>query len=428
VQYAFGADPAGLGWENPQNTRRISQEIRLSHDGSQWSWIAGLFYERVHDHWDFKARLADYESTNSFQYWVTHPYYPADPTPGSSYNTYWNNNNKTKTDQYATFGELTWHLNDQWNFTAGARWFQHKRDREYFVAQPANNELQREHPVERTSDITFKGNIQYRIDDERMVYALYSEGFRNGGGNIVRPGAVLPAEFDPDFLQNYEVGFKSRWLDQRVQVNITAFHMAWDDFQTEVTDPGPLFAAMVVNAGDATVDGLEVDLSTVPVEGFDVGVNFTVLNGELDEDLIVPDDPDDPDDAPILLAGDGARLPITPEFKMAAWAQYTWQRQMLGGNPYVRLSYSFQGDGLNDLGCDPSATLPDCTMDSYAIADAMIGLEGDTWEASFFVDNLGDEQAELYVDTVAGDLSTRYAIVNRPREYGLRFMKKWGSQ
>jgi outer membrane receptor protein involved in Fe transport len=439
VQYAFGADPAGLGWDQPQNTRRISQEIRLSHDGTQWSWIAGLFYEHLHDHWDFKARLEDYESTGSFAYWVT--YYSADPTPGSSYNTYWNNNNKTKTDQYAAFGELTWHLDDQWNFTAGGRWFTHKRDREYFVAQPANNELQREHPVERTSDLLFKGNIQYRIDDERMIYALYSEGFRNGGGNIQRPGAVLPAEFDPDFLQNYEVGFKSRWLDERVQVNITAFHMAWDDFQTEVEDTGRLFATMVVNAGDATIDGLEVDLSAVPVEGLDVGVNFTVLNAELKDDLIVPDDPNNPDDPnsdtddpnneaddePETLATDGARLPITPEFKMAAWAQYTWQRQMLGGSPYVRLQYSFQGDGLNDLGCDPSsAALPDCTMDSYGIADAMIGLEGDTWEASFFVDNLGDEQAELYVDTVAGDLSTRYATVNRPREYGLRFMKKWG--
>lgn len=420
VNYAFGADPVGLGWDNPQNTRRISQEVRLSHDGPQWSWIAGLFYEHLHDHWDFKARIADYESTNSFGYWLTNPYYTA--VPGTSDNAYWNNNNKTKTDQFATFGELTWHLNDQWNFTAGGRWFTHKRDREYFVAQPANNELQRDHPVERTSDVTVKANIRFQIDDSRMVYALYSEGFRNGGGNIVRPGAVLPAEFDPDFLQNYEIGLKSRWFDERLQLNVTAFHMEWDDFQTEVTDPGPLFAAMVVNAGDATIDGAELDLSAAPVEGLDLGLNLTVLNGELDEDLIVPDDPADPADAPILLAAEGARLPITPEFKTAAWVQYTWQARLLGGNPYARLQYSYQDDALNDLGCASA----DCTMDSYSIADVRVGLESDTWEASLFVDNLTDEQAELYVDHVAGQFSTRYATVNRPREYGIRFMKKWG--
>jgi hypothetical protein len=62
-------------------------------------------------------------------------------------------------------------------------------------------------------------------------------------------------------------------------------------------------------------------------------------------------------------------------------------------------------------------------MDAYKIIDARLGLEGEdgAWELSLFVDNLTDERAELYKYVVPEGAVT----VNRPREYGLRFMKRW---
>jgi hypothetical protein len=62
-------------------------------------------------------------------------------------------------------------------------------------------------------------------------------------------------------------------------------------------------------------------------------------------------------------------------------------------------------------------------MDSYSITDLRFGLEsvnGD-WELALFVDNLTDEHAQLYKYEVPFGAIT----VNRPREYGITFMKKW---
>ncbi len=420
-QYAFGPDPVGLGWRQVQNTSRFSQEFRLSHAGEKWAWLAGLFYENFDDQWDFRSQIEDFESTKAFlDFWE--PLYGA--VPGTSEETFYRINNHTKTEQIAAFGELTYVLDDQWSFIAGGRWFTHERDRRFQIFQPANRLAQDDNPVKRTDGIAKKASVRYRFNDQRMAYFLYSEGFRNGGANIVRPGAVLPREFDPDKLKNYELGFKSRWLGGRLQANLALFHMTWKDFQTEVSDPGPLFASMVINAGDAEIDGAEFDLSVRPIDGLDLGVNVGVLDAKLTEDIVLPPDADGYE---AVIAFDGARLAISPELKMAAYAQYTWPQQMFGGNFYARAQYSYNGDALNDLECDPAADCsPHQTMASYSIVDAKIGIEGvdGEWEISLFVDNLTDEQAELYKFNVPPGAIT----VNRPREYGIRFMKKWSGK
>jgi outer membrane receptor protein involved in Fe transport len=417
TNYAFGPDPVGLGWWQDQKTERFSQEFRLSKEGPKWSWLAGVFFESFDDDWEYRSQMDDFESTNAWlDYWQ--PYYGAEA--GASENTFYRINNHTKIEQYAAFGELTYQLDDQWSFIVGGRWFSAERDRQFRLSQPADVVLQDENPVKRTDDFAKKASVRYRFDDQRMMYALYSEGYRNGGENIVRKGAVLPREFSPDKLKNYEIGFKSRWLDGRLQANLAVFHMAWDDFQTELSDPGPLFATMVVNAGDATIDGAELDLAFAPVDGLDLGLNVGYLDAQLTDDIILPPDADGLE---AVIALDGARLAISPEWKASAYAQYTWPAPVAGGNIYARAQYSYNGDGLNDLECNADDCTAHQVMDSYSITDLRVGIEsinGD-WELALFVDNVTDEHAQLYKYEVPFGAIT----VNRPREYGITFMKKW---
>lgn len=376
-----------------------------------------MFYEKFDDQWDFRSQIDDFASTNAFlNYWE--PLYGAEP--GTSEDAFYRINNHTKIKQYAAFGELTYELDDQWSFIVGGRWFSSERDRRFQLYQPANRVAQDENPVERTDDIAKKASVRYRFDDRRMAYLLYSEGYRNGGANIVRPGAVLPREFDPDKLKNYELGFKARWLDNRVQANLSVFRMTWQDFQTELSDPGPLFATMIVNAGDATIDGAELDLSIVPVAGLDLGFNVGYLDARLSEDIVLPPDGNGFE---AVIAQDGARLAISPEWKLSAYAQYTWPAEVFGGNVFARMQYSYNGDALNDLECNAPDCDPHEVMESYSITDVTLGIEGvnGDWEFSVFVDNVTDEHAELYKYSVPRDAIT----VNRPREYGIRFMKKW---
>jgi iron complex outermembrane receptor protein len=407
VAYALGPDPRGLGWLNPQETTRFSQEIRLSNEGEKLAWLAGLYYERFDDHWDFQSRVEDYESTNSFAYWYA--YYGA--VPGTSNNAFWNSNNHTKTEQIAAFGELTYTLSDDWAFTVGARWFDHERDRRYFVARPHGRIEQDLNPIKSESDVSYKASLSYKIDDDRMVYALYSEGFRNGGQNIARPGAVLPVNYDPDFLQNYEIGLKAQWADGRLRTNITAFHMVWDSYQLGVTDPGPLFATMIVNVGDAEIDGIDLDVSALIADGLEFEFNAQFLNAETTSDNA------------LIGINSGARLPISAETKLATSLQYTFAGEMLGGNPYLRLQYSYYGDSLNQVECNTVDCSDADVQPAYAISDFKMGVDAGEWEVNLFVNNLGDERARLYAVPPAPPGIVR---VNRPREYGIGFTKRWG--
>jgi outer membrane receptor protein involved in Fe transport len=407
VEYAFGPDPVGQGWINPQDTRRFSQEIRLSHEGEKWAWLGGIYYERFDDHWDFQSRIEDYESTNSFQYWYA--YYGAQP--GTTNNAFWNSNNHTQTEQYAAFGELTYQGIENWDFTVGARWFDHERDRRYFVARPHGRLEQDLNPIQSENDATLKFSASYSIDDDKMVYGLYSEGFRNGGRNVARPGAVLPEPNGPDFLQNYEVGLKSQWANGRVRANVTAFHMVWEDYQLGVVDPGPLFATMIINVGDAEIDGVEIDFSALPVDGLEFDLNAMLMNAETTSDNA------------LISVNSGARLPISPELKVSSSLQYTFPQMALGGNPYAMIQYSYYGDSLNGVECNtPDCDIPE-VQPSYSISDLKVGIEAESWEVYAYLYNFTDERAALYRVPPAPPGVVR---VNRPREYGVGFTRRWG--
>jgi outer membrane receptor protein involved in Fe transport len=89
-------------------------------------------------------------------------------------------------------------------------------------------------------------------------------------------GGRAAARLRPDFLDNYELGFKSRWDGGRYTLNLTAFKMKWEDYQVEVVDPGSpplpvLYAVMVTNVGDAEIEGVSLDFTAYLWDSLDVG-------------------------------------------------------------------------------------------------------------------------------------------------------------
>ena len=405
AHYDLGPDPRGLGWSDSPDVRRVAQEFRLQGETGRMTWLAGLFYERVHDGFNFFSRVEDYEDTPGFDFWAT--YY--DVQPGTTDNSFYHTKNDQITEQYAAFGELGFSLSDRWTFTAGLRWFDHTRTREYFIQQPNGHFTAELVKAENsTSDVTKKVSLQYQVGDSAMVYALYSDGFRAGGRNVVRPGAELPADYEPDFLDNYELGLKSRWLDGQIAFNLTAFRMEWDDYQVEVEDPSPLFIIVVTNVGDAEIDGVSAEFSAQLWDSLDVGFNAQFL------------DPQTKSSNPILGTEAGARLPFSAEEKGAVWLEYTFPWEFAGGRFYGRYQWTYNGDVLNaidTLDSDPTV------QPSYEISDLKFGLEADTWEIYAYVDNLGNERAILFDQNSAppGTIT-----INAPRTWGLGFTKTWG--
>src|SRR5262249_53893543 len=102
-----------------------------------------------------------------------------------------------------------------------------------------------------TSDkgFTHKVNATWRIDDDRMVYFTWSNGFRPGGVN--RNSLATSDPYKPDYLTNYEVGWKTSWLDSSLQFNGAIFLENWKDFQFSFLGPNSL--TVIANAGQAQI-------------------------------------------------------------------------------------------------------------------------------------------------------------------------------
>ena len=124
---------------------------------------------------------------------------------------------------------------------------------------------------------------------------------------------------------------------------------------------------------------------------------------------------------------------------MSAWLDFATPTQMMGGNElFARLQASYTGDSMNRL--DPASVLdsanPQLTNEAFTIADLRAGLRGDTWEVSMFVNNLTDERATYTYGTgqmmwAASSVQDDRAhfqqkYTNRPREFGVRLIKRWG--
>lgn len=491
AQYCQGAtaeDDLTTTTSGPEEQDKFAQEIRLSAQGDTLDWMLGLYYEKGNDDWDnlwvrpgpdtvpFQDSLAmqywreryttaDINSSDPAEAWRA-AQYAANPalldnaTSGSYYTdrTYW--------EQQAIFGEVTWHISDKLDLTLGGRYFERDNEklyRQYDLGAGAADDGatpgylrydfgpdQFQGQVKKGHDSEFvpKIALSYALTDNKMVYGVYTQGFKAGGENRGRaePGrSTFPVHYEPDELTNTEIGFKSRWADNTVELNVALFNMDWNDFQIEVPDPSGLrdcdandpsddytiycdqpWQKVVANVGSAHSTGLEVQTAWVPAAGWDLGANAQWIEAEVDEDL------------PDANIKKGTALPNTPEFKAGAWASYAWPAAFIEGEIKLRAQYSYQGSSKNEISDLPETSLtPTLNQASYGIADLRLSfLPGNAeWELEFFIDNLTDERAEIFQKTDkltwGASHSTQYEhwhqlYTNRPRELGMRFAYRWG--
>jgi len=402
--FDFGTDPAGLGLQNKDFSDRVAQEFRLQGTTGKTTWIAGLFYEYMDNGFEFFSRIRDYEDTPAFAYWITQGV-----QPGTTDNSDYSLKGKLVTDQIAVFGEVDYTPNERWGFTAGLRWFDHTRDRKHLTQQPNGRELFYDEGKTSTSDVTKKLSVQYNINENAMVYALFSDGFRAGGRNIAAPGVVLPADYDPDFLDNYELGFKSRWDGGRYEFNFTAFKMQWEDYQVEVVDPGALpefFVVVVTNVGNAEIEGLSADFRAFLWDSLHLGLNVQVLDPRVTQGNA------------LVGTRSGDRLPFAAEEKGAVWVEYTFPAEIAGGHVYGRFQWTYTGNMLNGV------SRPRTLQTAYQVSDFKVGFESEDWQIYAYVDNLTNERAILFDRESA--LVPGTVSINSPRTWGLGFSKSWG--
>jgi iron complex outermembrane recepter protein len=310
----------------------------------------------------------------------------------------------------AIFGEATVEITDQLSFTGGARWFDTERDlqavtRFAFFSGAGPIVEAPQHGENR--DTIYKGVLSYEVTPNFMTYVQYAEGYRGGGTNASTV-AFVPPQYDPDNTVNYEVGFKSSWLNDKLVFNVAAYRIDLENLQVGMRfGPGGAFSGVGNVPGKvAESTGFEIDVLARPLDGLEL----TVTASRIDATLVR--------DVPELgvAAVDGAALLNVPDFTASASADYTFPMGSLTANLGTDVQYSGE---VEHTRYDED----DFPTDAYTLVGLRAGLSWSNYTTTLYVSNLTDEHAEINAFQSVNDPVR--ILTNRPRTIGLRFAAKW---
>jgi outer membrane receptor protein involved in Fe transport len=429
----------------PNQQDRFSQEIRLSASGETLDWLVGLFYEDASSSYQSsfgRPITNDFQDSIAAGYWE----WAMDDTFPQGRET-WYEDSDTDWEQTAVFGEVVWHINGKLDLTLGGRYFEYDNDNKFEVERPRGN-LDPETSVTNRQDgdeFAPKVALSYHFTDDVMAYALWSQGYRMGGANRRRGDPFFEQFYDPDKMTNYELGIRSTLFSSAVRANLTAFYMDWEDYQLDLVDPssdacpdlgdvipqvcGQPWQIMLVNAGDAHIAGASGELDWAATSYLTFGLRAEYLEAENDSDVQFLD----------FSVEDGQELPNTPDWTGSAFANLEWPIDRFGEVLYARLQWSYRGSSNNifePIPADGSSPNPQLKVDSSDIGDASLGMRGGDWDVSLFVNNITDERAVSTIDSgnmewgaasvADGRAHTQRNYINRPREFGVRFIMRWG--
>lgn len=251
-----------------------------------------------------------------------------------------------------------------------------------------------------------RATIAYNFDSGLMLYGTVSKGYKSGGVNVGTPDPVAPRTYEPEFLWNYEIGLKGRFLDNRVMLTLSAFHMDWTDRQVQLLDTSGLFAYQS-NLGEAHIDGVELVANFNITPNFFIDGGFTYLDGEIDEYIdqsgistyygVNPD-----------LGGND--LPNAPGLRVTVSPQWTTPIMNSAFDLRARADISYTGERYFD-----AQNL--LRQDAYTLVNLYLGVERDSYEIGVFANNAFDEGYHA-----AGNLTTLgpFMTTGAPRVLGVR--------
>jgi iron complex outermembrane receptor protein len=278
----------------------------------------------------------------------------------------------------------------------------------------------------------YRFNAQWKPQEDLMFYATWSKGFRPGGINR----QPLAPPYQPDFLVNYEAGWKTTLLDGRLRWNGAVYHQDWKDIQFSYLGLNSL--TVIQNGRKARINGIESDINyseggltlTAAAAYTDAKTKGNICGAAIEVDpspdctgIIDVNDPDDPtdDDVNSIVTPSGTRLPITPKFKASATARYAWP--MWTGKAHVQGTIAYQGSAPSDL--DPAQNDLLGKISSSTLVDAFAGYDWDRYNVELFVTNLFDDRNELSRFVVCSICTQVKVVPGRPRTIGLRLGAKF---
>ena len=296
----------------------------------------------------------------------------------------------TSYEEMALYGELTYHVSDTFRLTGGLRWFDNETVNDVilgFPLGPGATSPMAPQSTDGDDDVLVKINASWDLNDDNMLYATYSEGYRHGGAQSLpslddgdpfgEPNAEALRTFGSDSVKNFEIGIKGSRESLRYTASL--FQVDWDDPQLNTTSSFYGFY-LAANGDEASTKGIELELEGYLAEGVHYRAGYTYVNAELDKDFISPQTGG-------VVATAGSTLPGAPEHTFSFNIDNSWEITS-DMNLVAGLNAYYQSDAENFI----NQTSPvNETFDSFTLFGANATLVSDNWSATLYLKNIGDE-------------------------------------
>ena len=322
-----------------------------------------------------------------------------------------------RTRNAAVFGQGTLHLGEHLRLIGGARQTHEQLAARFLRTVPSNYSavvpgtggppLNDPSLTASDNNFSYKTALQYDFTPDFMLYASYTRGYKGKAINLVnglsqtviRSGHAVLA---PEIPKSYEVGMRSRWLDRRLILNLTAFWTNFNNFQSQSYDAA-LVAFTLANAGNLRSRGLEGEATYAAFRGLNLATSVVFTANNVD-DYVIPCYPGQTAAQGCLKGQEnvsGARLVNSPRWAFTTSGDYTHELGLGSYAGFVSATYTYRSR-VNFTFNDPHDV-----QSGYGVLNLNLGVEtGDhRFKISVFARNALDKHYALVIASTPYDSS-----------------------
>jgi iron complex outermembrane receptor protein len=387
--------PPGLGFVRA-NSDWNAQEVRLTSPGGQTvTYVAGIyhFYEHSYDNHNGSYVVTYPNATGTLgQILLREPLTINGDTV----------NDLATTDAWAIFGQATWTpiAIPTLHMTGGIRYNEEEKHGSGSIIQnTALNPLSVFDQTAKWKKTTYKLNVAYDITPANMIYVDHSTGFKAGGFAYGRD-----ALYQPENIKSYEIGSKNRFFDNRLQMNLSAWHYDYENIVTTVNEfyfdqtlGRPNGMLNTTNGKSAKVDGATIqfdalltDKDTLSLNGTWLDARFTDFDASASQKFAM-DNGLAPGATPAFFDYSGTPIGNVPDFTGNAIYDHIFY--VAGGRLDAQIAARYTGKMVYGNQAARANVNSYIVGDSYMTFDASLRFipSGRNWSLAGYVRNLTDK-------------------------------------
>tara|TARA_R110002051_G_scaffold159524_2_gene230845 strand:+ start:616 stop:2955 length:2340 start_codon:yes stop_codon:yes gene_type:complete len=403
-------------WGNFVDYETVSSELQfISDNSSALKWVGGVFY------------YSEKSTTETF--------FDADPAIFAARFTEINDPLPTlESKALGVFANIDYDVTDKLELVLGGRYSYDDKSmirgltRTYggtvLTDTSGVTDLQKD-----WKKFTYRAGLNYHVSDDVMLFGSYSQGYRAGGFNAF---AFQELSYEPESIDALEVGIKSHWLDDRIELNVSAFSNDYTDKQETVSkvirdENGEEvdFVTSIQNSSTATVRGVELEFLALVSENLSVDAVVGYLDATYGELTAV--DGDRPQLGEFDLAGN--TLPLASDWKYNLGIQYKIPLRDDLGSLSFRGDYSYVSEYFTSYfnrSLATTAPYADNVPAHDNINARLIWADPDaTWQADLYVQNLADSADLTHQNPTYHNAGLNFVVYTRPRTFGARLTHRF---